>query len=94
MTSKETLELIKELNQYINDNYEIARMEIDIDLINALEQAQKDLEVLSIIKKRAKFESNMRIATLPPIDVWELKLTICEDEKDFKKLKEWWDNDK
>lgn len=51
MTSKETLELIKELNQYINDNYEIARMEIDIDLINALEQAQKDLEILDLFKK-------------------------------------------
>ena len=93
MKSKDVLEYIINLNKYINDNSEIARMEIDIDLIHALEQIQKDLEILNIIKKRAKFEINMRFATLPPVDVWELKLTICKDEKDFKKLKEWWNND-
>lgn len=51
MTSRETLEYIKKLNKYINDNPEIVRMEIDIDLINALEQAQKDLELLNLFKK-------------------------------------------
>ena len=51
MTSRETLEYIKKLNKYINDNPEITRMEIDIDLINTLEQIQKDLEVLDLFKK-------------------------------------------
>ena len=51
MNSKETLEYIKNLNKYINDNPEITRMEIDIDLINALEKAKKYLELLNLFKK-------------------------------------------
>lgn len=52
MNSKNTLEYIKKFNKYINDNPEIARIEIDIDLINALEQAQKDLEKFEELKKK------------------------------------------
>ena len=51
MNSKDVLEYIMNLNKYINDNTEIVRMEIDIDLIHTLEQIQKDLEILDLFKK-------------------------------------------
>ena len=52
MNSKDTLEYIMNLNKYINDNPEIARMEIDIDLINALEQIQKRFRNIGYFKKK------------------------------------------
>lgn len=87
-TSKDTLEYIMNLNKYINDNPEIARIEIDIDLINVLEQIQKDLEILDILRK------NTRISKANSIRVYLSNSVYASEERarDYKIVKKWLEN--
>ena len=88
MNSKDTLEYITNLNKYINDNPEIARIEIDIDLIHTLEQIQKDLEILDILR------NNTRISKANSIRVYLSNSVYASKERarDYKIVKKWLEN--
>lgn len=86
--SKNVLEYIMNLNKYINDNPEIARIEIDIDLINALEQAQKDLEILDILRNNTRISKANSIRVYLSDSVYASK----ERARDYKIVKKWLEN--
>ena len=88
MPSKDALEYITNLNKYINDNPEIARIEINIDLINTLEQIQKDLEILNILR------NNIRISKANSIRVYLSNSVYASKERarDYKIVKKWLEN--
>ena len=63
-------------------------MEIDIDLINALEQIQKDLEILDVLRK------NTRISKDNSIRVYLSNSVYASEERarDYKIVKKWLEN--
>lgn len=87
MTSKEALETLF-AGYYYNGNYQ--------EVIEAREKIEKDLEVLDIIKSHPiLFVEKGQLYLGRYVDVqFLLEEDDFDDEKDYKKLKEWLENDK
>lgn len=86
MTSKEAFEKIVEL---CNSYHHTIVKDTDIELICGypIDNIRRDLEVLEILKKHY----NLNSLTLTLGDI--ISISIHKDDKDFKKVKEWLENE-
>lgn len=86
MTSKEAFEKMVELCNFYH--HTIVK-DTDIELICGypVDNIRRDLEVLEILKKH--YNVNSLIVSLNSV----ISISINKDDKDFKKVKEWLENE-
>lgn len=93
MTSKENIELIKQLYEYAMYDFHCGELnemtEKDKAVGKAIEQIEQDLEVLEILKNKIRISNDLDVRML---DYPLFLLPMRKEERD--KIKEWLINDK
>lgn len=92
MTSKENIELIKQLYEYAMYDFHCGELnemtEKDKAVGKAIEQIEQDLEVLEILKSKIRISNDLDVRML---DYPLVLLPMTKEERD--KIKEWLGND-